>query len=196
MVKKTLLPSRYMLQKAWKLGQKMAMTERRVKPVLFDAHEYPSHGLFVQVHRHRMEQLSAFRPWDEKLQFLIEREGYSRDIALDDPRVWDAFFNQIAVPIRNSFWYGWEQVYRLEELYHKQVELANGKKAKQEVVHVYAPPVAQRLAVNTLPDESETGIWDKVAAKLFDDMQGDNNEALWELPEAHAVLPMTPPKQA
>ena len=188
----SLKPSSYMLQKAWKFGQKMAMTDRRIKPVLFDAHEYSSYVLFLQIHRHRLEQSHAFRPWDDKLQFMIEREANSHDIGLDHSGTWDDFYNQVALPIRNSFWYGWELVYRLEDLYRAQVKLARQDKNKPEVIRVYAPPVAQRLAVSTLPDENEMSLWEKVATKLFGSSKEGGHESPTPAPQAGVAF--TPKK--
>lgn len=173
-------PSRYILQKAWKLGQKMAYQERRLRPDVDGAHQYPSFSLFRSVHRHRLESLPPFARWDEKLQFLIEREASGCGMNLEDPKEWDIFYRFMAGPIRSSFWYGWELIHGLEGMYKAEVESFEKTITRREVLHVYTPPAKPRFAPSALPEGEELRVWDRMATRLFDEMNGDANEKLWD----------------
>lgn len=124
--------------------------------------------------------MEAFQRWDEKLQFLIEREASGCGLNLEDPKQWDMFYRFMAGPIRSSFWYGWELVQGLESMYLDEVEGFNKRISKRDVLHVYAPPVQPRFAPSALPEGEELRVWDRVATKLFEEMDGDSNERLWE----------------
>lgn len=171
----TTKPSRYILQKAWKLGQKMAISERRIRPCLDGAHQYATYKLFVTTHRHRLQQLDAFVPWDQKIQRLIEREGNASGLPLDDPRYWDLFYTSVAGPIYAAFWYGWELVHKLEDLYRQEVVRdRSGRLQRPVVLHVAKALLADRR------DDVEGAMWDRVATRLFDEMQVEDNPAFWD----------------
>jgi hypothetical protein len=183
---KTPEPSRYILQKAWVLGRKMAQTERRLRPDVSRSEEYPTYELFQLAHRHHLEQLNAFIPWDEKIQALVEREGRGGGYRLDDPRVWEAFYTHVASKISSAFWYGWEQVYQLQQLYEEHCREFRAKQtAPSHVLHVARPPVAQVAQgedCGDRPDDVEDGLWNQIAAKLFDEQGRDNASAFWAMP--------------
>ena len=181
------IPSQYILQKAWKLGQKMASTERRIAPVTSDACRFPGYELFREVHRLTMEELSSFPPWDAKIHALIEREGRSIGAPLDNPRVWDAFYTRVASRIRSVFWQGWEHVHQLEALYNQEVERGRMPSASPHVLHVYTAPRDAEAVVSTLPDELDEGIWAAVATRVFDEMKTDDNEDFWKMPDANLI---------
>lgn len=176
-------PSPYILLKACKLGQKMAQTERLIKPVLYDAQVYSNYDYFKQAHRNRLEQISVFHTWDEKLQLLLEQEINARHLNLDNPNAWDFIDNKINSYIRNSFWSGWEKIYHLEHLYYKHLEMRRQNNLKFRVIHVYNSSLSEQPAAAALPDNTEIGMWEEVATKLFDKMDGDNIESLWMMPD-------------
>lgn len=176
-------PTRYILRKAMQLGQKMALKERRLKPRIAGAYQYTSYSLFRTVHRHQITELDAFAPWDAKLQRLIEREANGARVDMSSPRRWEAFYAQVAAPIISTFWYACEQVWQLEKLYDQEVETFQKKLAQHQVLHVYCPDVAQKQAGQSL-DADEQAHWDRVASTLFEEMSGDTDESLWELPQA------------
>ena len=185
-------PSRYILQKAWKLGQKMARVERRLVPLTFDAHQYPTYMLFCQAHRHRLEQENAMVLWDGRIAKLIEREGNAQGVRLDNPLVWDRFYDDIAAPIHSAFWYGWELARELPKLYEQKV-VAHQPAADSNVLHVYTIPIMpiEQAEHSQFPDDAERSLWDSVAHKLFNEMDGDgptDQDKLWTLPDADSVL--------
>lgn len=178
-------PSRYILRKAMQLGQKMALKDRRIRPDLAQAYQYPSFDLFRTVYRHHLESLDALAPWDDKLQRLIEREANGARVDMSSQRVWDAFYQNVAMPIRSSFWYGWEQVWQLEGRYSAAVEEFQKRNRKRPVLHVYHPePPAGPVAAKQGVSSEEQAHWDRVAEKLFDEMHADGDEAFWDLPGA------------
>lgn len=182
-----LLPSRYILQKAWKLGQTMAYGERRLRPNVENCHQYPSYNLFRTVHRHSLEGSNVFHKWDAKLQLLIEREAHASG-GLQDPRQQDVFYRNVAGAIRSSFWYGWEQVHELEVKYEAEVERYRKSKAPTPALHLYAPPERPEFKPTALPEGEELQDWEHMAKAVFDEMSGDSNETLWELPSPDEPL--------
>lgn len=181
-------PSQYILQKAWKLGRKMASTERRLRPELFRAHEYPSYELFRLTHRHQLEHLNAFIPWDQKLQVLIEREGRGGGYRLDDPRIWEIFYAHVASQIASAFWFGWEQVYQLEQLYENRCQEARAKyAARVPVLHIAQAAATPKDDSEDHPDDAEQGLWNQVATKLFEEKKIDDASGFWALPAAESA---------
>ena len=92
----------------------------------------------------------------------------------------------MAVPIRSVFWYGWEPVHQLETSYNLEVQQASKKNIATPVLHVYTPPRIAELAVSTLPDEHDQGLWDAVAMRVSDEMPADDNVDYWA-PDADAL---------
>jgi hypothetical protein len=136
-------PSTYILRKAWSLGQDMARKERRLRPDLWHTRTCPSYMLFQQFHRHELESRSAFQPWEEKLQRLIEREGNGRGVRIDDPRLWEAFYTYFGEPIRDVFWAGWEEAFRLQELYEQEAaRIEMSRQGMPALLHVANPPAS------------------------------------------------------
>lgn len=175
-------PSQYVLKKAWELGRKMAVTDRRIAPILHQAQQYPSYEVFRQTHRHRLEQLDAFLPWDQKLQALIDRQANGEGSRLDNPRLWEHFCSQVAGPIRSAFWYGWELAQGLEELYRSEVQR---RRVEEEWsyrvyrVHEQDRPVPRAVAQPTpRSDEELSDIWAAIAQKIFEEMDAQESEAM------------------
>jgi hypothetical protein len=186
MMSKVPQPSVYILKKAWQLGQKMAQSERRIHPDTIDAHQYVTYELFRVVHRHRIEQLPAFLPWDERLGFLTDREANGSALNLDNRRAWDQFFSLVAGPIRSAFWQGWEQSYQLQTLYTQAVERAKAKRTQQVVLRICKPPV--RPVDDEHPDTTEERLWGLVARKLFEEMAESDNSDFWKLPSPESIV--------
>lgn len=166
-------PSTYILRKAWQLGQKMATKERRLKPDLTGAYEYPTYVLFAQVHRYRLEQRPGYQFWDEKLQALIEREGNGRGVPLDNPRIWDAFYTHIGGPIRDVFWAAWESAYGLQALY------AQALAKDQRIRMARSRPLDVSSSVPPSVDLDDFDTWDKIADKLAAFLDGEDSDKLW-----------------
>jgi hypothetical protein len=174
--------SKAALKKAFHLGVKMAQTERRIIPYLSDAHQYTSYRAFMVMHQRRLEQHHAFEPWDMKIVALAEREA-SR---LDAQQPWE-LASRIEVPLRSSFWFGWERAYRLKHLYEQQVELARRQHAPSAVLRVHNPPVSPLIPSSPLPEKvADDDRWANLAVEMFENLDGDADETLWEMPAAEA----------
>jgi hypothetical protein len=160
----------------------MALRERRLRPMMEGCYQYPTFGLFRSVHRHQLEEFDAFRPWDGKLQALVEREAHASG-DLDDARKWESFYRNVAAPIRSAFWYGWEQVYQLEQLYDAEMKRYQNSLAPAPVLKVYTPPKSAGVPT-ALPEGEELKIWEKMAKALFDELNGDSDDQVWTTPPA------------
>jgi len=167
-----LRPSTRALQRAYQLGTRMAKRDRRIIPALSGAHQYPTYILFLTVHRHRLEQLAAFEPWDAALHNISEEEGERLELRPEDPRQWDPFVNQVVVPIRCAFWYGWESVYDLRKLYDQQVHSARHETDPPNVLRVFNPQVSPLISSSPLPDHLyEEQEWDQIAKEMAQEEQ-------------------------
>jgi hypothetical protein len=180
-------PSRRSLMDAWELGQKLARQERRLRPVLHLATQFSSYEDFSLAHRFAIENTPLFPAWEERIQKLAESEGNRIGFDLDKSiQLWDEFYTYIFTPIKHAFWLGWEESWKLESTY-KQMRSshAQGKKVLAKAAHssrpATAPPTLPPVSVEKLSEEDR---WDAVAEKLFDDLGGDKNETLWDMPEA------------
>lgn len=176
--------SRYILGKAYALGRKMAFTERRICPDLSEAHQCSSYAYFRAVHRYRMESRPAFDPWLQKIEHLIEREGNSQNVRLNDTRCWERFYSEVADFIHSAFWCGWESVFHLEELYDNKMDEARRLRDKSCVLKVYTP---EPLPQNMDSAENRESLWGRVASKLFDDPNADHDAAHWDFTPSDAL---------
>lgn len=113
-------PSRQAMDEATDLGVTMARTERSLRPKLTEADKYPSYASFAEAHRLVLEQSTGFAAWDAKIMKLAEREASRASIGLDDRRSCDAFVRHFAMPLRCSFWYGWESAVGLKRSYEAE----------------------------------------------------------------------------
>jgi hypothetical protein len=180
-------PSRRSLLAAWRLGRKLAQRERRLRPILREAIHFSRYEDFRLAHRSVIENSRLFSPWEQRIQKLAEAEGYRLGFNLDrTSRIWDDFFSYVFTPIKNAFWIGWEEARQLEAMYRqKRTSFAQGGKALTTAADVFHVAEAPPTLPETSPDElSEEDRWDAIAEKLFDDLQGDKNDQLWDMPEA------------
>ena len=183
-------PSRRSLLAAWRLGRKLARQERRLRPSLREAVHFSRYEDFRLAHRSTLENSRLFSPWEQRLQKIAESEGYRVGFDLDKTsKVWDEFYSYIFTPIKNAFWIGWEEAWQLEAIYkHRRGSLVQGNKAltaAADVFHVVHTPAA--LPQTSADELSEEDRWDAIAEKLFDDLEGDKNEQLWDMPEPRAI---------
>lgn len=183
-------PSRRSLLAAWRLGRKLARQERRLRPSLREAIHFSRYEDFRLAHRSIIENNRLFSPWERRLLKIAEGEGYRVGFDLDkSSKVWDDFYSYIFMPIKNAFWLGWEEAWQLEAVYRRRrSSVAQGNKAltmAADVFHVVrAPPALPQNSANELSEEDR---WDAIAEKLFDDLEGDKNEQLWDMPEPKAI---------
>lgn len=169
-------PSTYILRKAWLLGQKMAKKERRLRPDLRDVALHSTFSFFKKVHRYYTERKPGFQYWDEKLRKLIEREGNGRGVAIDDPRVWEAFYTYYGEPIRDVFWAAWEDAFMLKTMYERE-------SARIAQAQAHRAPVAPIHVANALdPVKGEPELWDHIAEKVLDELGGDADDKRWQVP--------------
>lgn len=181
-------PSRAALQSAWELGRQMAKTERRLIPILSGAHQYVSYPMFLAAHRHRLEMAAVYGPWEARLHALSDREAVNRRLKLDDQAHWDLAHTHIYVPLRCSFWFGWEGVYRLQMLYEQQVELHRRQTEAPTVLRVFNPPQSPLIPCSPIPDKfTDDDRWDSMVNQMFETLDGDNNEQLWEMPDPQQI---------
>ncbi len=169
---------------AWELGQKLARQERRIRPVLHLATQFSSYEDFSLAHRFAIENTPLFPAWEDRIQKLAESEGNRIGFGLDKTiQLWDEFYTYIFTPIKHAFWLGWEESWQLESTY-KQVRstLAQGKAVGTKAADVLR--VAEALPEVSMEELSEEDRWEAIAEKLFDDLEGDRNETLWDMPEA------------
>lgn len=180
-------PSRRSLVAAWRMGRKMAKQEPRLRPILREALHFSRYDEFRLAHRATMENTQLFPRWEQRIHKLAESEGYRIGFNLDKTsRVWDDFFTYIFTPIKHAFWIGWEESRQLEAAYkHRRSSLAQGNKALTTAANVFrvaeAPPTLPEASGEELSEEDR---WDAIAEKLFDDLEGDKNENIWDMPEA------------
>lgn len=173
---------------AWRLGRKMAAQERRLRPALSDAIHFSRYDEFRLAHRSKLENSAVFASWEHRLQRLAEREGQRIGFRLDKTsKIWDEFYSYIFGPMKSAFWCGWEGARQLQPLYTQR----RNKMLRQSMIPT-TPGVLQAsqmpIVLPDIPDEvSEEDRWDAIANKLFNDMEGDKNEDLWELPEARSI---------
>ena len=184
-------PSRRSLLAAWRLGRKLARQERRLRPSLREAIHFSRYEDFRLAHRSAIENIHLFSLWEQRLLKLAESEGYRVGFDLDkSSKVWDDFYSYIFTPIKNAFWVGWEEAWQLEAVYkQRRSSIAQVNKAltaaAADVFHVvYAPAALPQTSPNELSEEDR---WDAIAEKLFDDLEGDKNEQLWDMPEPIAI---------
>lgn len=178
-------PTRETLQAAWKLGRQMAVFDRQTRPELTTAYHYPSYPVFQAAHRHRIEQTPAFRPWDAKLQRLVEQAAKRCRVSLNDLQQWDQFYSGVARMIHSVFWGAWEQAHQLEQRYAHRIaqEQARQRPTVLRVANVPQP------ATGAQAEDDDTGgeLWDRVANKVFDEMQSDEDAQFWKLPTAESM---------
>lgn len=175
------------MDQATALGRAMALGERKVIPQLRFAHEYPDYVDYVQFHRHLLEQAPAFGAWDEKLRALTDRQGKSLGFNLNDSLEWDDFYLYIAVPLRASFWWGWERRWHLHELHGKWNQHIKSNQPKNEagqrVLHVFMKGLGNHI-------EGEKDPWEAITNRLFE-QQGsgidEGDESFWSLPEVERI---------
>ena len=164
----------------------MARKEPRVIPQLRLAREYPKYVDYMLFHRHVLEQMPAFARWDKRLQKLIDSEGRSLGINLQDSRAWDDLYVHIAVPIRTSFWWGWENCWRLQDLHAKWIEWMKihqpKKNAERQILHVFMSDLKRQV-------EGEKDMWEAITNRLFEqqDGTGEDDESFWTLPSAQSI---------
>lgn len=179
-------PSKYILRKAFKLGRKMARQEKRLRPHLQLAAEFGKYPAFRTAHRQAMQQISAFRPWDERVRELVIREGHGQGIPMENPACWEAYGRELVSVIYSAFWFAWEEAFRLEDMHFLAVQ-----KLVQQRARTTASPIVRPLSpmIPTTPmplapetEDEEDGLWEKVADKLFGDMDGDGDASIWNLP--------------
>lgn len=177
-------PSRRSLMDAWELGQELARQERRLRPILRLATQFSSYEDFCLAHRFAIENTPLFPAWEDRIQKLAEREGNRIGFGLDKTiQLWDEFYTYIFTPIKHAFWLGWEESWQLESTYKQtRSTLAQGKAVQERAADVFR--VADALAKVPPEKLSEEDRWDAIAEKLFDDLEGDRNEALWDMPDA------------
>lgn len=162
-----LRPSTRALQRACQLGIQMAKRDRRIIPILSGAYQYCTYVQFITAHRHRLEHLAAFEPWDAALHKISEEEGERLELRPEDPRQWDPFLDKVVIPIRCAFWYGWESVYHLRKLFDQQVMLAQRTTDRPNVLRVFNPPVSPLIPSSPLPDRFyEEQEWDQIAKEM------------------------------
>ena len=182
---KVLRPSRESLQEAWKLGRQMAVFDRSTRPNLTSVHQYRSYPMFQTAHRHRIEQTPAFRPWDAKLNRVVEQAARQCRLSSDDPQQWDQFYSGVGRMIQAVFWAAWEQAYQLEQRYCRRME-EDESQDRPTVLRVANRPEPGAPAD---PEKNEEGrdLWDNVADKVFDEMQSDEDAQFWKLPTAESM---------
>ncbi len=171
------------LQEAWKLGRQMAVYDRQTRPELTTAYHYPSYPVFQAAHRHRIEQTSAFRPWDDKLQRLVEQAAKRCRVSLNDLQQWDQFYSGVARMIHNVFWGAWEQAHHLEERYCQRI----AQKETRDRPTVLRVANLPQPAAEAEAEDTGGELWDRVANKVFDEMQSDEDAQFWKLPTAESM---------
>ncbi len=164
------------------LGQQMALTEPEVIPQLRLLDDHTGFVDFQLLHRHTLEQIRPFAAWDEKLRELMDLEGRARGLNLEDAAQWDDFYQYISVPMRASFWWRWEQLWHLRDIYDRWQLMAKQKAAenasRQAFFRAFIVDLKQHV-------EGEKDPWEALTHRLFE--QGDQDEALWELPQAEKL---------
>lgn len=186
-MRKALGPSRKSLLAAWRLGRKLARQERRLRPILREALHFSRYDEFRLAHRAALENTGLFPEWEHRIQKIAEGEGYRLGFKLDkSSRIWDDFYTYIFTPIKHAFWLGWEEARQLEPMYRqRRLSLAQGNTALTTAADVFRVAEARPIVPEPTGEElSEEDRWDAIAEKLFDDMGGDKDEEIWEMPEA------------
>jgi hypothetical protein len=115
---KIYLPSPEVLEKARNMGRTLATTDTSISPDLTDVEKYPNYVQFLLEHRKKLEKHPRFWTWEVRLAQLIEDEQDICRMPADAP---DAQKDQIAVPVRCAFWFGWETVHNLQKRYDQIV---------------------------------------------------------------------------
>lgn len=126
-------PTSESVQKAFRLGRDLALTDPNFLPQLDDAAEYPNYVLFMLAHRKKLEALPSFWTWDLRLEDLIEEELENHGISLKPDNV-EEVLRKIAMPLRCAFWFGWESFLKLERKY----EQATGIRSTSMTTAVHA----------------------------------------------------------
>lgn len=170
------------MQTAFEMGCRMAHTERRVIPYLSGAHHYTNYTQFLLMHRHHLEAYPAFEAWDAKIIQLAEREARLLGVRSDTRQGWEAAHNHIEVPLRSSFWFGWETVYRLKHLFEQQIELRRRMEEPSAILRVHNPPMSPLIPCSPLPDKfADDASWDNLAIEMFEDLDGASDESLGQM---------------
>jgi len=170
-----------------RLGQKLAQQERRLRPDLREVTHFSSYDDFRLVHRFTIENTPMFSEWEERIQKLAESEGNRVGYGLDKTiQLWDEFYTCIFPPIKHAFWLGWEESWRLESTYKQvhSVHLQGKKVLTKAAPSSRAAKAAPALPAVSVERISEEDRWEAIAEKLFDDLEGDKNETLWDMPDA------------
>lgn len=185
---KVLRPTRETLQEAWKLGRQMAVYDRRTKADLSGAPHYLTYPLFQVAHRHRIEQSPAFRDWDPKLHAIVERAAKRCRLSPHDPEQWDQFYSSVGRAIHAVFWTAWEDAHQLQQRYdrHMGEHEEEESRSQQSILRVAIKPQPD---VQAKPEKDDTGgeLWDRVANKVFDQMEADEDAEFWQLPTAESL---------
>lgn len=105
------------IQKAWRLGRTLAMTDPTFVPQLDEAHLHPSYVQFMIDHRKKLEHVPAFWTWDLRLEDLIEDEAERHNLTFDKDA--EQIEKAITTPIKCAFWFGWEGVTNLKKQYER-----------------------------------------------------------------------------
>lgn len=122
-----LTPSVRAIQKAWRLGRTLAMTDPTFVPQVEDAARFPSYVQFMVEHRRKLQLLPSFWTWDLRLEDMVEDEAERHQLSMD--RDGERILQLIDTPIRCAFWFGWEGVTNLKKRY----ERAAGRKSQPSV---------------------------------------------------------------
>lgn len=162
-------PSKTNVRKAIQLGQKMARHQRNLRPVLKLAAEYPDYDEFASEHRQALQQSPLFLPWDEQIRQLVLREGKSQGIPMHKEMYWEAHGPDLVNVFYIAFWYGWEGILQLE-------------KAHAFVLRRMEEIRAQAVPATPEAEQEQENFFEKAADTLFAAMDGDENDALWNMP--------------
>lgn len=168
-------PSKYIMRKAWQLGRKMAIKERRIRPNFTNSHQYTSYDLFQQFHRHMMECNAAFPAWDERIEALAEREANAQGVRIDIAQNWEAYHRRIVGPICNAFWIGWEESMGVEPCYRERRNAEVERHHTKLVMQVRQQPDLPRPVLMPTVEEEASG-WAKIEDRLA-------SGPLFEVPE-------------
>lgn len=175
-------PRRAAYQEAFRLGRKMAGAFPRLRPQLKAAGQYREYEDFCLAHRLHLENTRVFAIWERKILAIAEVEGRHYGINLDrGSRTWDAFYGVLFTPVKNAFWAGWEDAWKLGDRFVRERDLQNAKPMEGEVSVFPASLLLIKQQVKQEVESAEPQ-WDGVATKLFDEMNADGDERMWEMP--------------
>jgi hypothetical protein len=104
-------PSHSALRRAAELGCDMARHDSFFRPDVSRASRYDDYWRFRNAHREQWEQTDRFvRVWLDKLFVIAEKERKRLGLRMDDSiAAWDAWYNQLVMPMKRLLWEAWEQ---------------------------------------------------------------------------------------